>query len=90
MAVKKLATVSLAMFYGANRDFANAFSVRVTLKNPIEPEALRRALDKAMERYPYFSVCLKVRGLELVLEDNPLPVAIVKGPEPAKLNTAAA
>ncbi len=78
------------MFYGANRDFANAFSVRVTLKNPIELEALRRALDKAMERYPYFSVRLKVRGLELVLEDNPLPVTIVKGPEPAKLNTAAA
>lgn len=89
MARTKLAPVSLAMFYGANRDFANAFSVRVTLKNPIEPEPLRRALDKAMDRYPYFSVCLTAVGKELVLEDNPLPVTIVKGPEPAKLNTAA-
>ena len=89
MGTTRLAPVSLAMFYGANRDFANAFSVRVTLKNPIEPEALRRALDKAMERYPYFAVRLAVRGEELVLEDNPLPVTIVKGPEPAKLNTAA-
>ncbi len=90
MPITKLAPVSLAMFYGANRDFANAFSVRVTLKNPIEPEPLRRAVDKAMERYPYFSVRLAVRGEELVLEDNPLPVAIVKGPVPARLNTAAA
>ena len=39
----KLAPVSLAMFYGANRDFANTFSVRVTLKNPIEPDVLRQA-----------------------------------------------
>ncbi len=89
MKMTKLAPVSLAMFYGANRDFANAFSVRVTLKNPIEPEALRRAVDKAMERYPYFAVRLAVQGEALVLEDNPLPVTIVKGPEPAKLNTAA-
>ena len=74
------------MFYGANRDFANAFSVRVTLKNPIEPEPLRRALDKAMERYPYFSVRLRATEKELVLEDNPLPVSIVKVPEPARLN----
>ncbi len=88
MSVTKLAPVSLAMFYGANRDFANAFSVRVTLKNPVEPEPLRRALDKAMTRYPYFAVRLQIRGEALVLEDNPLPVSIVKGPEPAKLNTA--
>ena len=88
MAKTKLAPVSLAMFYGANRDFANAFSVRVTLKNPIEPEPLRQALDKAMERYPYFSVRLVEQDGALVLEDNPLPVTIVKGPEPARLNTA--
>ena len=89
MGTTKLAPVSLAMFYGASRDFANAFSVRVTLKNPIEPEPLRRALDRAMERYPYFAVRLAVQGGALVLEDNPLPVTIVKGPEPARLNTAA-
>ena len=88
MSVTKLAPISLAMFYGANRSFANAFSVRVTLKNPVEPEALRRALDKAMTRYPYFAVRLKIQGEALVLEDNPLPVSIVNGPEPAKLNTA--
>ncbi len=89
MAVTKLPPVDLAMFYGASRDFANAFSVRVTLKNPIEPEPMRRALDRAMERYPYFAVRLAVRGQELVLEDDPLPVTLVKGPEPAPLNTAA-
>ena len=71
MSVTKLAPVSLAMFYGANRDFANAFSVRVTLKNPVEPEPLRRALDKAMTRYPYFAVRLQIRGEALVLEDTP-------------------
>ncbi len=89
MAVNKLAAVSLAMFYGASREFANTFSVRVTLKNPIEPDVLRRDLDRAMGRYPYFSVSLGAQGEELVLEDNPLPVTIVEGPEPAKLNTAA-
>ena len=83
----KLAPVSLAMFYGANRNFANAFSVRVTLKNPIEPEPLRRALDKAMTRYPYFSVRLRATERELYLEDIPLPVSLVKGPVPARLNT---
>ncbi len=90
MGITKLVPVNLAMFYGASREFANAFSARVTLKNPIEPGPLRRALDKAMERYPYFSVRLRSTEKELYLEDNPLPVSIVKGPEPARLNTALA
>ncbi len=85
MGSTKLSPVSLAMFYGANRDFANAFSVRVTLKNPIEPEPLRRAVDKAMERYPYFAVRLTVQGEDLVLEDNPLPVTIVAHQSMVKL-----
>ncbi len=88
MGTTKLAPVSLAMFYGANRDFANAFSIRVTLKNPVEEAPLRRALDKAMERYPYFAVRLRATDRELYLEDNPLPVSLVKGPVPARLNTA--
>ncbi len=65
------------------------FTIRVdyTMKEKIDPKALRHAFRKALGRYPYFSVSVVRRGEELVTVPNSRPPVVYKGPKLRPLNS---
>ena len=42
--------------YQSEKNFSRAVSVRVTMKEEVDLDTLRRAVNEAMKRYPYFAV----------------------------------
>ena len=64
------------LIYAAGADMINTHRTAVTLKEPIDPQLLEKALGKAAVRFPYFSVKLKRQGEEFVLEKNALPFVL--------------
>lgn len=47
------------------------FRVAATLKSPVEPPLLQKALEHAIERFPYYRVTLKMGMFWYFLEHNP-------------------
>ncbi len=84
LAITRLNT-SLYGFYISSEESPFTFRIEVRLKRPVDGEALRRAVDAAMPRYPYFAVRRIRVGEEYALEDNPLPVVVREGTEPVTL-----
>ncbi len=64
------------LIYAAGADMVNTHRTAVTLKEPVNPQLLEKALGKAAFRFPYFSVKLKRQGEEYVLEPNALPFVL--------------
>ena len=64
------------LLYGANESFFSTFRLAVRMKDAVDYDLLTRCTERAMVRYPYFCVCPKLEGEELVLRhnDRPLPV----------------
>ena len=52
-----------------------SFTIRgeVDLAEPVDGDILQRAVDTAMQRFPYFSIRIIRRDEDLVVEPNPLP-----------------
>lgn len=61
--------------FGAQVDYTVRTSVRLT--DAVDPELLRRALDRTQRRYPYLSLRLKRGEDAYAYEENPLPVALL-------------
>lgn len=55
----------------------HTFRLTIKLRDIIDGEILRRAVDKTMERYPYFRVRIRLVGEELCFEDNPTPLPVI-------------
>ena len=55
----------------------HTFRITIKLKDLVDGETLRRAVDKTMERYPYFRVRLCREGDRLFLTDDPSPVPVL-------------
>ena len=64
------------LLYGANEDFFSTFRIAVKLCDPIDFNALSRAVARAVKRYPYFRVHPVRQGNSIVLEENTLPVPV--------------
>ncbi len=65
------------LYYGEER-FASSCRVRVTLKEEVDADALQRAVNTAIKRYPYFAVKVTVdEDGGYVLVPNPEPVAVL-------------
>ena len=45
-----------SIFYAAGRDLQNTIRMCIILKEPVEPGALKNAVQKAAVRFPYFCV----------------------------------
>ncbi len=60
--------------FGAGADYTVRITVRLTER--IDPAALRKAVDAAALRYPYFCVRLTKGAETCDYEDNPLPCVI--------------
>lgn len=56
----------------------HTFRLTIKLKDLVDGAVLRRAVDAAMERYPYFRVRLAERDGELLFADNPAPVPVLE------------
>ena len=64
------------LIYAAGDELNNTIRTRIKMTEPIDPDALRKAVDTAIERYPYFSVKLIRKGEEYVLAHNDAPLPI--------------
>ncbi len=73
--------------FGAGVDYAVRLTVR--LRDPIDGELLRQALDRVQERYPYLLASLKRNENDIYMEPNPLPVVLHQGDDAVCLNTPA-
>ncbi len=51
---------------------------RFRMKDPVNPEALNNAMQKTMKRYPYLAKKIVVRNGAFMLEENELPVPVLK------------
>lgn len=61
---------------------------RVRMRDLIDPQALRHAVDTTMQRYPYFCVELQRRDGEFYFVENHRPVVITSSLHGVELNSA--
>lgn len=78
---------ALPKFYVTSKHLVNTFRVAIQIDQPVDGEILRRAVDTAMRRYPYFSVKMAVENEEYVLLPNDFPIVITHGIEPICLGS---
>lgn len=64
------------LLYGANENFYSTFRLAVRMKDCVDHELLSKSVASAIVRYPYFSVCPKRDGDDLILRYNPRPVSV--------------
>lgn len=75
------------LLYGANEDFFSTFTIAVTMRFSVDCKLLSEAVEKAMKRYPYFSVTPKRQGEQLVLQFNSKPVPVFPDDRTVTLGT---
>ena len=79
---------TLPLMYMTNEHFKNTLRFAIEMKDPVDPDALRYAVDQVQVRYPYFSVQVITEEEEYVLTENPRPFVISAGGKPLCLNSA--
>ena len=78
----------LRPLYETTKENSNEIRLRIRMRDLIEPDVLRRAVDLAMQRYPYFLVQLQKKGGEYIFAENHRPVVISDSLHGMELNTA--
>ena len=74
--------------YSSNWGHSDLMRFRIRMRDPVDGEVLGRAVERTMERYPYFLVELK-KGEDYYLAENHRPVVVSHGLSGVTLNTAA-
>ena len=78
----------LRPLYITNKESPNEIRIRIRMRDLIDPEILRHAVDKTMERYPYFCVELQKKDGQYFFADNLRPVVITNSLDGVELNSA--
>lgn len=68
----------LRTLYETTASKPNTFRQTIKLKDLVDGRILRQAVDKTMERYPYFRVRLIMDGNTPCFADNPAPVPVIQ------------
>ena len=55
----------------------HTYRITIKMKDIIDGKLLREAVDMTMERYPYFRVCLYIKGDAIGFEENPAEVPVI-------------
>ncbi len=55
----------------------HTYRLAIGLRDPVDGEIFRRAVEKTMRRYPYFRVRLTEKDGDLFYEENPEPVPVL-------------
>ena len=66
----------LRTLYTTTKEAPTEIRIRIRMRDLIDPEILRRAVDTTMERYPYFCVELQKKEGGFVYAENHRPVVI--------------
>lgn len=77
----------LRPLYVTSRENPHDVRLRVRMRDLIDPEALRHAVDATMERYPYFCVELQRKGGDFYFVENHRPVVIANSLHGVELNS---
>ncbi len=77
----------LRTLYSSNWGHCNVIRMRIRMRDLVEADSMRYAVDLTMSRYPYFCVELKKDG-EYYLAQNERPIVVTHSLSGVKLNTA--
>ena len=77
----------LRSLYSSTKESPNVIRIKIRMRDLIDPDCLRAAVDITMKRYPYFCVELKKKEGQYVFEDNPRPVVITDSLQGVELNS---
>ena len=64
------------LLYGVNKNFFSTFRLAIRMKETVDYDLLSRSVEQAMVRYPYFCVCTKREGENIILCLNKRPVPV--------------
>lgn len=64
------------LLYGAHEDFLSSFKIVITMSDSVDHAVLLDAVNLAIKRYPYFSVCpcQNMNNIQLQFNESPVPV----------------
>lgn len=79
----------LRPLYMTRKESPNEIRIRIRMRDLIDPDILRRAVDTTMERYPYFRVELQKKDGQYVFTENRRPVVITNTLHGVELNSSA-
>ena len=79
----------LRSLYVTTRESPSEIRIRIRMRDLIDSEALRHAVDTTMQRYPYFCVELRKRDGQYVFAENHRPVVITNSLHGVALNSEA-
>lgn len=72
-------------FYGSCEESPNTFRIKFRLKDTVDGKLLQKSAERALKRYPYYSVQCVISGQEYTLEPNSEPFVVVNTAEPIEL-----
>ena len=72
--------------YGSDKETPHDLRIRIRMRDLIDPDVLRHAVDTTMKRYPYFCVELQRKDGELIFAQNHRPVVITNSMHGVALN----
>ena len=74
--------------YVTSKERPNAIRIRIRMRDLIDFNVFRHAVDMTMERYPYFCVELQKKGGRYIFAENHRPVVITNSLHGVPLNSA--
>ena len=77
----------LRPLYETTNESPNEIRIRIRLRDLIDPQVLRNAVDKTMQRYPYFCVELQKNDGQYVFAENHRPVVVTHSLHGVALNS---
>lgn len=72
-------------YYCLNESISKSFRYIVKMKEPVDGDVLRKALDITMTRYPYLKKRIVADETGYYLENNELPVVVLESDKPMTL-----
>ena len=79
----------LRSLYVTSKESPNEIRIRIRMRDLIDPDFLRQAVDSTMERYPYFCVELQKKDGQYIFAENHRPIVITHSLHGVALNSEA-
>lgn len=86
--MEQILFTELRPLYVTSKENPNEIRIRIRMRDLIDPDILRRAVDTTMERYPYFCVELQKKDGQYIFAENRRPVVITNTLHGVELNSA--
>ena len=77
----------LRPLYTTSKERPYEIRIRIRMRDMIDPDVLRHAVDTTMERYPYFCVEFQKKDGQYIFAENHRPVVIINSLQGVALNS---